>query len=611
MEDRRAQAIYDSASRIWRSHEPTRNAMFSAWRLYSNQPLMGLSPRLYKQRAPTATGERLSFNVVKSVTDSYVALLTKDEPKITFQTAGADYGLQRKADRLETFVDGIYYDADFYETASLVALDSALFGLGIVKIFADEDEDDDPHIRIERVFPWELICDAEEATWGKPPTVYQIRYVDRLALMEEYPEQASEILSKAPKAASFDSSMSPTNEDDTLSDLVIVIEAWHVARKGQEGRHCITTGDVLLVDEEYSRKCFPFEILYRLKPTIGIWGSSLAEELKPIQREMNVLLDKIRRSHHLLAAGHWLVENSSQINTNTMNNQIGSIVRYRGIPPQFLAVQAVAPDVYAHLDRLYSRAYEIIGISPLAAQSQIPANLQGSGKALLVYADVQSQRFQPSYREYQHWFRRIARQVITVAREISDAHPSFEVRAAGRSTMSVVRWADASLRDAEFTLKMAPTNKFADDPAGVLKQIQEFANSGMMNPQDAARLLSEHPDFEAWAAQINAPYDLVMSLVERMIDQGEYVGPEPFMPLNPPDGNGAIKWVQFAYLKAKLDGVPEERLDLLRRWLTEAHDMASPPPSPPANENGAPPPPGQAAPPPPPGPPGPPPPMAA
>ena len=67
-------------------------------------------------------------------------------------------------------------------------------------------------------------------------------------------------------------------------------------------------------------------------------------------------------------------------------------------------------------------------------------------------------------------------------------------------------------------------------------------------------------------------------IVEEILDKGNYTTPEPFMNLSM-----SIKYVQSAYLKARTDGVPEEKLEMLRRFMNEANVMMqSAMPQPPA-----------------------------
>jgi hypothetical protein len=528
--------------------------------LYSRNFLASLGARGYRRRSFSTQG-RLALNVVKSCSDSYTAKLTQQRPKVTFVTSGGDWALQEKAKKLDTFIEGQFYETDLYELAPLIVLDTAVFGTGFVQLYAS-GADEDEKIAVDRVLPWELVADDAEAYYGDPPSLYRYKVYDRTKLLEEYPEAREEILACKNEPMTLDD-----YSYETTADQIYVVEAWHLpsSAKAQDGRHCIVIDNATLVDEEYTRDYFPFARLVRQKPLYGIWGTGIAQELRGIQREINVLLQKIQQAHHLLGAGHWLVENGSKVNPNSINNIIGSIIRWSGTPPQLVTGTAVNPEIYQHLWALYEKAFEICGISQLAAQAQKPAGLN-SGKALRVFANIESERFSVAEHEYQHWFLGIARQMIDLAKEISDRNPKFSVRATSRNVMREIRWRDVHLREDEYVLKLYPTNAFADEPAARMQQVQEAANVGWIDASHAKRLL-DFPDLEAARSFEDASYDLTMSLIEEM-KEGRYIGPEPFMNLAE-----SVKVVQLAYLKLKRDGLPEDRLELLRRWMSEGDRM--------------------------------------
>jgi hypothetical protein len=577
-EDDRADIIQDVAGQLWRALEPTRTEMFRWGNLYENMPMSWLSGRMYRRQQVASTVPMLSLNVAKSVVDTYVALLTKDQPKISFVTDGGDWDLQEKAKLLEKFTAGVMTAADLYDLAQQVAFDSAKFPFGAVKIYAQEGEDDEPpKIAIDRVLPWELLIGDFDSVYGNPKEFYHLRWVDRLALQEEYPDFAADL--EAVSGKQFFDGQSGGYQDVTSQDVVVVVEAYHLPRTegGKGGRATITCGDVILSDAPYLHSFSPFLLMHRQTPTTGIYGISLLKELAPIQLGINCLLRDIQRAQQLIV-GHWLVGNGSTINTGAINDKIGGVIRYTGQTPVYYAPPQVAQEVYAHLDRLYSRAFEIVGISQMSAQAQKPPGLN-SGKAMLVYADVQSQRFEPCYKLYQKFFLSAARQILALARDISKDHPGYEVKAIGKASMSVIKASDALLADHEFDLKLYPTNAFADDPAARLEQVQDMLAAQLIDPATAKRLM-DMPDLDSEADMENASYNLVMSIVDRMLKDGKYIPPEPFMQLSDPadGGPGAITLVQRLYLKAKLGEVPEKRLELLRRWMTQAQGILSPPP---------------------------------
>lgn len=613
----RAKCIRKCAGQIWEDQTAVRQEMLRAARLYGSIPLLGLSPKLYRRRAVSLRRSKLALNVIKSVSDTYVAMVTDDEPRVSFDTNGADWGLQQKAQRLEQFNDGIFFDTDVYDLTPQLHLDAALFGAGVVKPYIEwngwdeepqnandeaaaakargddaEEKREQPAIRYQRVHLWRLLRDDEEWFSGRGWTQYELTYVDKLALMEEYPDRASDIDTMS-SGNDFDEW---GNDDaafgDIESDDVCVIEAWKRPRTktSGDGLHVIMAGDVILFEEEWGETDFPHEMLYRLRPAFGgVMGDALAAELEGIQFEINVLLQKIQRAHHLLAAGHWLVENGSEIATGTIDNQIGSIIRYRGIPPDLKVVESVAPDVYQQLDRLYSRAFEIVGVSQMESQGSLPAGLK-SGEAILQWSQVTSKRFQPSYRLYQTFMVKLARKNIALARKIAERCPSYAVKATGPEMMETVKWADADMEDYEFLMKPKATNELAEEPSGKLEILQGLVNAGFAPAKgDVARMFAGHLDLKSYTSFMDATYDWTMSLIEDIVNKGVYIGPEPF--LTKSQMIDSISRFQAAYFQAsRKKGIPPERLRMLQDWMVAATELVTtdalklpepPPPAPP------------------------------
>ncbi len=526
-ESQRARIVCDVAGRLWQDQSSTREGMLRAARMYGSLPMMGLSPKLYRQRT-MGRGRRLALNVVKSVVNTYVAMVTKDRPKVSFVTSGADDAIQRRAERLEKFVDGTCYDQSLHIAAYQVARDSALFTFGIVKFFKDKTDPKKPRVGIERTLPWEWLFDDQEAADGKPPNGYHVKFMDKRALAKANPKLAGQImLAGGGEFEDIGESVDQVN----LVEWCVVVEAWHLPPDSETpGRHVIAVVgvDEPIVDEEWTWHRFPAEILYRERPLQGVHGESLADELGPIQVELSRMLMSIQRAQRV-AVGHWLVEESSNVNTNAIDDVVASIIKYRGVPPTYQAVQAVASDVYAHLDRLWGRAFELVGVPQMNAAGEKPAGIN-SGKGLLVYAEVTSTRFKPCYAEYQDWYMRVAQQIIHLAAEIAEDYPEFTIKSPGKM-MDAVKWADVHMREEEYVLQMYPTNKLADDPAARLSQVQEMLNSQMISNVRTARRLLEMPDLDAYGATEDAAYDNAQDAMTLILEKEEMFPPEPHMGL--------------------------------------------------------------------------------
>lgn len=583
--DTRAQKVVGVVSKLYADDEPRRQGGDRFAALYMNDSFMGSSTgfgaRGANRRSLTSRPSPLSLNAVKAVSDTYVALVTKDKPKVSCVTSGGSWEIQQKGEKCENFVEGVLYENDAYRLAVQINYDVVKYGTGIVKVCDDRPRK--TRIKLERVLFKELLVSPDDAYYGDPQCMYQIKRFDRLVLQETWPEKAKDL---AFGGSTFGTTGTAAVFSGDQNDFVVVVEAWRLPQgEDTPGRHSIVCGEVTLLDEEWTRDSFPFVFLYRQQPSEGIWGLSLAQELSGLQLAVNKLLRDIQRAQSLVV-GHYLIDNSTEVNTGSISDRIGGFIRYRGTAPRYEAPPPVSEQNITYLQQLWQRCFETIGISQQAAQSQKPAGLE-SGKALTVYADIQSQRFRPSYEEYQHFFLRVGRQIIATARAMSDdGEDGFYVKAAGKDEMRAVTWADVGgLDDNEFTLKLYPTNAFADDPAARLQQIQDMMTAGLLDAKSGRRLL-EMPDLEEYQDYENASYNLVMKIQTRILNGKDYVGPEPFMDLQE-----GIKLMQQGYLKGRLDEVPEDRLELLSTWITQAQSMLAPPPPPP----GAPPGPGGPA----------------
>ena len=566
--------------RLWTNAGAMRDMWTKCARLYGNAPSLGLNPKNYRSAASNRKMlARLSVNVCKSCADAYTAMIIEDRPKVTFLTSDGDFDLQEEAKTLESFTQGVFYDTDLYRTWYREVLFTAIFGTGVLRGMTwSELHPDDPEDRLvlEHVPPWHILVDDEDGYSGDPQSIYQLEYVERSYLKAIYPKLASRLDTVGDLKLDIDGYQ--TGKESVVTDNVVIVESWHkpTYKGAKDGLHVISCGDLVLFKEPWLTRSFPFEFLYRQQPLQGMWGTSLVDELTGLQREINILLSKISRSHKLLAVGHWLVENNAKINTGSINDDIGTIIRYTGTVPQFVVPSTVTPDVYNHLNWLISKAYEQSGISEMSAQSLKPQGLD-SGKAIATFADVQSQRFEVNYRESQEWFLRIARMNIRICREAKERGKIIKVKSMHRNLMEIIDWSDISLQDDEYVLKLFPTNALADDPAEKMTQVSELMTMQVVrSPLDAARLM-DLPDTDEWMKIQDASHRRTMQIAMGILKKGEYAPPEPTMN-NLAD---AVTLMRDLMTKAQSDKVGSDKISLMARWIAQAEDHLAPPPHPP------------------------------
>lgn len=533
--------------------------------MYSNRPLGGFGLASSARRPALST--RLSLNVVRNMIGAVTSKVgAKNTPKCTFLPDGGDFEDRENCEKLEKFVGGVFYESGLYGKAIRGFRDMGVFGTTFMKWY-----EKDGKVACDKVRQVEMVVDDQEAMDGEPRNLFQRKYIDRLVLKHDWASGDTE--EDKALAARIDASTGSSDDQEyayrTSADQVLVTEAWHLAEgKGVQGRHCIIIDGATLLDEEWEGD-FPFAVLRWSEDTEGYFGVGLAEELRGIQQEINTLLMQIQRGHHLIT-GHWFVEGGSKVQTQHINNDLAAIVKYTGTKPEYQAPAAINPAVYQHLWDLYEKAFEISGISQLNATGQKPPGLN-SGVAQRTYQDIQTERFLEVGKNWEEFFVECARQAIRVAKKIGG---KYQVRSDGKGESTTINWSDINL-DRDPTIKVHPTSMLPSTPAGKLEWAQDMINSKIIPPEDVLDIV-DFPDTEAYAKRKNAPRKTVERNIAAML-RGEYRSPEPFDP-----HQLALKIVNEAYHEARNDNVPEDRLELLRRYMGDTADFINPPPTTPA-----------------------------
>jgi len=528
-------------------------------RLYSNLEILGVYTGIYT--APIndyILPNRLSLNVVKSCADTVTSKIGKAKPRPVFLTDRGDWALQEKAKDLTQFLDGSFDSMSLYQEKQKSFRDAAILGTGATKFYADENK---MEVCCERTIVEELLVDDADGIYSKPQTMFQRRLVNKDVLRDLFPKIKYEIIEEATNGI-------PSNlNSDTVKDLVKVIEAWHLPSgpNSEDGLHIMCIDNCTVFVEKWEKDYFPFVFDRWTERLLGFWGMGLAEELLGIQLEINKILKNIQLSMHLFAVPRVFIDNATQVNLNGINNDIASFVKFTGREPIFHTPQAMAPDVYNHLWNLVQKAYEISGISQLSAQSQKPAGLN-SGVALREYQDIESDRFQIVGQRYEQTFLDAARIVIDLTKDLAKKGKVI-VKVESDSGMKTINFKDVNLEETKYLMRMFPTSILPTQPAGKLQKVTELVQAGFV-VKDTALDLLDFPDIKSATEKMLAPRKVITKLLDKMINEGVYESPEPFMNLAL-----AERLALDTYLYARSKNVIEERLELVRRFIDDVQSL--------------------------------------
>lgn len=568
-EEERATALKQAYQAISDRDRSRQDQLLHHLRLYGNLPVEGVNPSEYD---PVANKQRLTWNVVANKCDAATARIGKQKPMPHPLTSGGSYSLRRKAKLLKRFLEAQFRISRVYEAARKAFLDATIFGTGILKIYADHKR-----ICVENIHPGEVIVDHHEALYGAPRQMMQRKWISRDVLREMVTagktkrekarldriiETAGNALEESPDDYWF--------SDDGVNDQVLVVEAWRLPSgpDAKDGKHSIIVDSGELLCEPWDKDYFPFCIFRWKERPRGFWGIGLAEELNGIQVEINRMLMRMQTAYHLMGRPLvFLNVQSMNVAKNFLSNEIGAFVPYSGEKPEVWTPPLFNPEFYAQLDRLDRKADELSGLSQDAGS---PQSKSVSGVSARLQHDIQTERFSIVALNFEQMFLDIARQMIDLAKEIGGDFGAPAKR--DRNTIDYIRWGDIEMEEDEYILQVFPVSSLPTLPSARKDEVIELFQGGLIDLRTAKELL-DYPDLEAHMALDRAASEDIDRIIENILDGDEdgepvYEPPDPYMDLNL-----ALKKVQMALNKAKKEGVDEERLEMLRLFLEQTHQL--------------------------------------
>lgn len=552
-------------------------------RLYSGKPLYNYLANVgtldNSQQLPIG---RPTANVVYSCTDTLVSKITQDKPKPTFLTNNGHYKERKIGQELNDFLMGEFFRCKAYELGALAFRDSCILGNGFLKVYPSYQRDSKGKlikgkVCLERTLETELLTDYNDAYYGNPRNLIQMKLVDRGTLLAMFPDKKDIIL----KAQHGNVDNTPLSTE-TISDQFIIAEGWHLpsSLEAGDGRHAIVCSAGVIDNSEWVKSNFPF-VKWDYNPNIVGWfAQGLAEILMPTQMEIYKLLIIASQAIELMGVPRILIDEFSAILETAFNNNIGTIIKYNKVPPQFVTNESNNPEIYEWIKWLIQNAFQMSGISAMSATSQKPAGLN-SGEAIRSYDDIQDDRFAALAKRNQDAYTALAYEMVDCAKDIAKETGEYLTVYPGKDGTREVELPEAAILQDTYVIQCFEESSLPKDPAGRRATLSEMLAAGEITNQEFRRL-SANPDLAQSDALANALEERILQNLDNIIDKGKkgYEPPDAFI-LDPTD---LATTLTVNYInKYSVTDIEESKMQLLRDYFTQIQTLKAqsvPPPMP-------------------------------
>lgn len=524
--------------------------------------------------------DSIMFNLCYSITNTIRNRICSFRPRAQFLPNGGDYKASAAARDMTDMCDAWAVETSWQQQASLAFRDRLTGDGGVMKYYKEDGK-----VKGSRFPAWEFYFDEAESIYGEPECAYHVTYMPLEQAAQKY--GISEYLLAAQAVASPAGIIYITNRQ-----MVRIVEAWkraHGTKPPEEeaseadstddgnedaveapeyeaGRHMVTVGEQIVVDEEWEWDDFPLDVGVFDENAVGVWGNGAIRMLRADQLELIKEQEVLRRAHEMASAMVAQVQDA-EAGPTKMSNDYVRVERYKNAAAQYVNPPPVHQERYQYIDTIWKRAYDKMGISQfLAAGTSQPGKT--SAVAIDASSEMQSDRLALCSQMWESMIVTGAKWWWRFTKELARAGVKPTWKAIQRGVWRELVFEDL---DGEYEIRPFPSSLFGQTVSGRLNKAMQAVQAGWIEKDDALQAI-DVPDLAPITDLILAPRRYMENLVDNILEKGDYKAPTPYI-----DPAAMQSYARNRYLLALSDesNYPEEHLALLRRLI----DSLSPSPA--------------------------------
>lgn len=521
------------------------------------------------------TDKTLSFNHARNGVDTVHCKWIKSQVLPMAMTIGGGAIQRDRAKKLEKCVHGELRKNDWEAIEEQAGLDALVCNIGWAHILHGR-----PEVTIDWVPAEDVLFDPAETRQKKLPRFIARRhYMDVYVALEKWGKNDPDLWGKTQYRIDKIRKCKRAKTGDTARDqqgtIIEVWEAYH-QRSGddeEDGAYAVVIDGATMVFAEWDRDYIPLVPLVPFPRLRSLYGISLMGDFLPVQEEHDKLSARIQKAHHRIGGTHLIAFRNANVDTRDLNNDQGTIIEVDADsgpePVKEFNPTPVNPQTYQYREGLIAEMYAARGVPTMTATGQIPEGMAGaSGKAFQTTEEQVAERLLVPFRARNRFMKRVAWCIVEEARAIVEENKSYSVIHRGeRNALERIKWKDALLDRDQFDLDMLPINALSKSPSAKFAQLTEMLKAGAIQVEQFRRLF-ELPDLEAENEVDMSDIQVIDKVMDRIVIEGVALQPEPFDYLKL-----IIQRGRKFYNLCRDKGVPEERLALLRDYLTRAKEM--------------------------------------
>jgi hypothetical protein len=301
--------------------------------------------------------------------------------------------------------------------------------------------------------------------------------------------------------------------DKNMSAKVTYEVYYHLTEKK---RYTFLNG-ICIKTEDIKYDIAPVATIYHNPPIKGGFSTSMVDDVYTLQTEIDMLSHRIHTAAVLNPANTIFIPDGQEIKPSMLTNEIGNVFTYKALTPNPIIVSTPAPisPQYIELLKFYEeKAYNILGISMLSAQSKKPGGIN-SGVALDTLEDVESERHNTMLQNYIAFLMDVAKICIEVFPENENILPN-------KIGTAAITWGQIKKEAKNYSMQFGASSALSKDPKVKMEQIEKMKSMGFIKDEAVLASLMDIPDLERAYSVETASLDVCERIIERAIEDDVY-----------------------------------------------------------------------------------------
>jgi len=522
-----------------------------------------VSPQAYVTSAKSSDGTQTQINLIKSCIDSVTSRISQANVRPFFNPVNGNYDTNEACREAQHFFDIWLDEHHAYPKSVMCFRDASVYDIGVMYVNPLSKS-------LQRVAPWEYFVDPAEYYHGAVTRAMVLKKYFPIASVQAWTDN-KELMGL------FEKDPHMQGEYATYYDLYKG-EVWQFY-----DHYPICAPEKLDFTQYGGLYRRPFVEMFYTKPMKGFFSVSLADDIYPIQRQVDELVMRLDNASRKAILNMILVPNGSGMKASNLENGV-TAYNYNPGPDggkaDVITPPAINPQFLTLLEMYMDKAYQMAGISQLSAQSQKPSGLN-SGKALQTMEDIESDRFNTQLQQFTHF-------LVDVSRVAIDCFPgkdSILPKEIGRDKLT---WGDLRKQRDLFSVQFSAASSLSKDPEEKRNEIQFLIDSNLIDKGSVAKFY-QLPDLEGVYTLASSAENYVERIINNAIKNGD-VDYSQTVDLNMLKSKSLAKLNQL--LAADDDPLYVDRLtDLLYKVMADMKNISlvinpeapQPPPPPPSS----------------------------